>query len=43
MILAFPMAGAIKVVLDRVLTYTNRPEEVFTLPSVPSRHRRELA
>jgi predicted PurR-regulated permease PerM len=39
MILAFPVAGCIKVILDRLLKVTNRIEQELILPEVPLRHR----
>jgi predicted PurR-regulated permease PerM len=40
MVLAFPVAGAIKVILDRVFTVTSSTSEAAHLPAVPLRHRR---
>lgn len=39
MILAFPMAGAAKVILDRLLRVATIQGEVVALPAVPARHR----
>lgn len=39
MIIAFPLAGAVKVVLDRLIRVTSTPSEEFDLPAVPLRHR----
>lgn len=39
MLLAFPLAGSIKVVLDRLLRVTSSKEGSLALPSVPLRHR----
>lgn len=39
MILAFPVAGSIKVLLDRVFTVTNKTDRELELPEVPLRHR----
>ena len=39
MILAFPFAGSVKVVLERLLGVTNRQETTLVLPSIPERHR----
>jgi len=39
MIVAFPIAGAVKVVLDRLLRITSAPQTELNLPSVPLRHR----
>ena len=39
MMLAVPVAGACKVILDRVFTYTNRTEGDLSLPAIPHRHR----
>ncbi|MER3495536.1 MAG: hypothetical protein C4320_01145 [Armatimonadota bacterium] len=39
MILAFPLAGAVKVILGRLFVYTNRVEQNFRLPAIPARHR----
>lgn len=38
MILAFPMAGAVKIILDRLITVTSKTQDL-QLPSVPLRHR----
>lgn len=39
MILAFPLAGAVKVVLDRIIRVTTGPAEQVSLPALPLRHR----
>lgn len=39
MIIAFPLAGSIKVILDRVIKVTSVSGETFALPAVPLRHR----
>jgi predicted PurR-regulated permease PerM len=39
MILAFPVAGCVKVILDRLLKITNKVERELILPEVPLRHR----
>jgi predicted PurR-regulated permease PerM len=39
MIVAFPVAGSIKVILDRLLNVTMAPPDDLELPSVPLRHR----
>lgn len=39
MILAFPVAGAMKVILDRMFKFTSKDAEELDLPSVPMRHR----
>lgn len=38
MILAFPVAGSVKIILDRLIDVTSRTQD-FHLPSVPLRHR----
>lgn len=38
MILAFPVAGMVKVILDRLIRYTTTREGMLDLPRVPSRH-----
>jgi predicted PurR-regulated permease PerM len=43
MILAFPIAGAVKIVLDRLLKFTTTPSAELGLPSVPIRHRESTA
>lgn len=41
MVIAFPLAGAIKVTLARLMKLTNpNPEDTIRLPAVPLRHRR---
>lgn len=39
MIIAFPLAGAVKVILDRLIRVTNSSQEGLHLPAVPLRHR----
>jgi predicted PurR-regulated permease PerM len=39
MIIAFPLAGSIKVVLDRLLKVTTQGSTELDLPSIPLRHR----
>lgn len=39
MLLAYPSAGAVKVVLDRLLRITSSTSENLSLPAVPLRHR----
>lgn len=39
MLLAFPLAGAVKVILDRLLRVTSSTHGTLNLPSVPLRHR----
>jgi len=39
MIIAFPLAGAVKVILDRLLRITSSSQEGLSLPAVPLRHR----
>lgn len=39
MLLAYPVAGAIKVVLDRLVKFTGSTEGGIKLPAVPLRHR----
>ena len=38
MILAFPVAGSVKIILDKLLKVTSKPQEL-QLPAVPLRHR----
>lgn len=38
MILAFPIAGSVKIILDRLIEVTSRTQD-FHLPAVPMRHR----
>jgi predicted PurR-regulated permease PerM len=38
MIMAFPVAGSVKIILDRLLMITSNSQEL-SLPSVPLRHR----
>jgi predicted PurR-regulated permease PerM len=39
MIIAFPLAGSIKVILDRIIKVTSVPSNQLALPAVPLRHR----
>lgn len=39
MLLAFPLAGSAKVILDRLLRITSQSSETLALPAVPLRHR----
>lgn len=39
MLFAFPLAGSVKVILDRLLHFTTRPSDDLNLPAVPVRHR----
>jgi predicted PurR-regulated permease PerM len=39
MIIAFPLAGAVKVVLDRLIRVTSIAADSLDLPAVPLRHR----
>lgn len=39
MIIAFPLAGAVKVILDRLIRVTSSSHEGLHLPAVPLRHR----
>ncbi|AIE87428.1 putative permease [Fimbriimonas ginsengisoli Gsoil 348] len=39
MIIAFPLAGAVKVILDRLIRITSTSHEGLKLPAVPLRHR----
>jgi predicted PurR-regulated permease PerM len=39
MIIAFPLAGSVKVILDRLIRITSASQDVLTLPTVPLRHR----
>ncbi len=39
MIIAFPLAGSVKVILDRLIRVTSAGQEVLSLPTVPLRHR----
>jgi predicted PurR-regulated permease PerM len=39
MIMAFPIAGSIKVILDRLIKITSTQSETIALPAVPLRHR----
>jgi predicted PurR-regulated permease PerM len=41
MILAFPVAGCVKVIFDRLLKVTNQVNVELTLPEKPLRHREE--
>ncbi|HJP82952.1 MAG TPA: AI-2E family transporter [Fimbriimonadaceae bacterium] len=39
MIIAFPLAGSVKVILDRLIKVTSVTSETLSLPPVPLRHR----
>lgn len=39
MLVAFPLAGAVKVVLDRLLDATMKTQDSLNLPAIPIRHR----
>lgn len=39
MIIAFPLAGAVKVILERLLRVTTVQPDMLGLPPVPLRHR----
>jgi len=39
MIIAFPLAGSIKVILDRLIKMTSVQSDTLSLPAVPLRHR----
>ena len=39
MIIAYPLAGAVKIVLDRLIRVTSGTSDVLRLPTVPLRHR----
>ncbi|RYG45339.1 AI-2E family transporter, partial [bacterium] len=39
MLVAFPLAGSVKVILDRILRITGTSQEGIRLPAVPLRHR----
>lgn len=41
MILAFPVAGSVKVLLDRLIKVTNKVDLELVLPEIPLRHREE--
>ena len=41
-ILAFPLAGSIKVILDRLIKVTSVQGDMLSLPAVPLRHRNSL-
>lgn len=41
MVLAYPLAGIVKVTLGRLMNVTNAPTEELRLPAIPPRHRRE--
>jgi predicted PurR-regulated permease PerM len=40
MLIAFPLAGSLKVILDRLIRFTSVYQEDARLPSVPMRHRK---
>lgn len=39
MLIAFPLAGSVKVILDRLLAITSGSQDALHLPAVPMRHR----
>jgi predicted PurR-regulated permease PerM len=39
MIIAFPLAGAVKVILDRLMNVTTKAHDDLRLPAIPLRHR----
>ena len=39
MILAFPVAGSVKVILDRLFRITSKDQDGLDLPAIPLRHR----
>lgn len=39
MIIAFPLAGSVKVILDRLIRITSASQDALSLPTVPLRHR----
>ena len=39
MIIAFPLAGSIKVILDRAMKFTTVGQDSLALPAIPTRHR----
>lgn len=39
MLIAFPLAGSVKVILDRLIRFTSTSQEGVQLPTVPLRHR----
>lgn len=43
MIVAFPLAGSVKIVIDRVLRFSTSSQEVLSLPQIPLRHRQSNA
>ena len=43
MILAFPVAGCVKVIMDRLLKVTNQVTVELSLPEKPLRHREEAS
>jgi len=43
MIVAFPIAGAMKIILDRIVKFTTKSQDSLSLPAVPLRHRRGMA
>ncbi len=43
MVLAFPVAGSVKVLLDRLIKVTNNIEVELVLPEIPLRHRKETS
>ena len=43
MMLAFPVAGSVKVLLDRLINVTNNVDAELMLPEIPLRHRKEAS
>ncbi|HMS53927.1 MAG TPA: AI-2E family transporter [Fimbriimonadaceae bacterium] len=39
MLLAFPVAGSLKVILDRLINFTSKTQDDLKLPVIPLRHR----
>lgn len=40
MVVALPIAGAVKVIVDRIIRFTSAAPEGLSLPAIPLRHRR---
>ncbi len=43
MIVAFPLAGSVKIIIDRVLRFSTSSQESLALPQIPLRHRQSNA
>jgi len=43
MLIAFPLAGSLKVILDRLIRFTSVYQEEAQLPAIPMRHRKSTA